>query len=176
MLNYGSLIRCFCSIKTSLKWGFFYSRNLEKFSYWNNYVKSITSLLKWIMQRLNHSDHLYSAIIWWKSNFASLFVYILSDFLIISRNILPRAMVNFSPSVGWCHPICMLYTDLFRDPEQHPISRLYLRNDLLALCILVWETDIYFHFDIWTTEHTSGILAGRDARSVLADAIGRHHI
>lgn len=85
-------------------------------------------------------------------------------------------MVNFSPSVGWCHPICMLHTDLFRDPQQHPISRLYLRNDLLALCILVWETDIYFHFDIWTTEHTSGILAGRDASLVLADSVGRHHI
>lgn len=129
-----------------------------------------------MMQRLNQSDHLYSTIIWWKSNFASLFVHVLSDFLIISRNILSRAMVNFSPSVGWCHPICMLHTDLFHDPEQHLISRLYLRNDLLALYILVWETDIYFHFDIWTTEHTSGILAGRDARSVLADSIGRHHI
>lgn len=120
----------------------------------------------------------WPTVIWWKSSFASLclFVHVLSDFLIISRNILSRAMVNFSPSVGWCHPICMLHTDLFRDPEQHPISRLYLKNDLLALCILVWVTDIYFYFDIWTTEHTSGILAGRHARFILADFIGRYHV
>ena len=42
----------------------------------------------------------------------------------------------------------MLHTDLLHDPEQHPISRLYWRYDLLAHYILVWVTDIYFHFDI----------------------------
>ena len=102
-----------------------------------------------------------------------MFVHGLSAFLIISRNTLPRVRVSFSPSVGWCQPIGMLHTDLLRDPEQHPVSRLYLRNDLFALCILVWVADIYFHFDIWTAEHTSGTLAGRNARSVLADSIGR---
>lgn len=35
-----------------------------------------------------------------------------------------------------------------------------------------WVADIYFHFDIWTAEHTSGILAGSDARAVLADSVG----
>lgn len=77
-------------------------------------------------------------------------------------------MVNFSPLVGWSHSICMFHADLFHDPGQHPTSRLYLPNNLFALCILVWVTDIYFYFDIWTTEPTSGILAGTHARPILA--------
>lgn len=91
-----------------------------------------------------------------------------SDFPIISRDSLHRAMVNFSPLVGWSHSISMFHADLFHDPGQHPTSRLYLLNNLFALCILVWVTDIYFYFDIWTTEPTSGILAGTHARPILA--------
>lgn len=123
-----------------------------------------------------HFDHLYSTLIWWESNFASLCLFLSFLVFLSSPGSPSRAGVKFSPSVGWSHPICVLHTDLFHDPEQHPISRLYFFNNLLALCILVWVTDIYFHFDIWTTEPTSGILAGRDARPLLADSIGRHQV
>lgn len=45
--------------------------------------------------------------------------------------------------------------------KQHPTSRLHLRSDLLALCILILAADTYCHFDIWITEPTLGLLLGK---------------
>lgn len=49
---------------------------------------------------------------------------------------------------GMMSPHLCAAAGLLHDLEQHPAPRLYLLNNLLALCILLWVTDVYFPFDI----------------------------
>lgn len=95
------------------------------------------------------SDHHYSTVIWQKSNFASIFVHVLSDFLIVSGNILSRTMANFSPSVRWCHPICVYAHRLISWPWAAPyIQALFEKWPLSSLHPGLSNWHLFLHWYI----------------------------